>query len=304
MTGDTKVSLEINEKGEVTRVGVKTMKKKIGIVGFGHVGKAMARFFDKHYEVVVHDTALNPPGVLSEWGSTARLTDRAGINECDLAVICVPTPMLDGGMCDTSIVEEVVGWIDTPLILLKSTVSPGTTERLMDRFEKRVVFSPEYCGESSYWTPYAFHRDIVETPFFIFGGHSQDTTEAVDFFLPVAGPVKKYVQTDPWNAELAKYMENSFYALKIAFCYEFSEIAKAMGMDFNEVRELWLLDPRINPMHTAVFAGNKKPFGGKCLPKDVAGIIEKAESAGYDPQLLKEVLATNERIGKLREEKA
>lgn len=296
MNDDEKVPLQINEKGEVTGVGSKPARKKIGIVGFGYVGKAMAKFFELHYDVFIHD-----PEYPSQRNQLHSFVDRDGINECDLAVVCVPTPMVEGGVCDTSIVKEVVGWIDTPLILLKSTVPPGTTEWLMDKFQKRVVFSPEYCGESSYWTPYAFHRDIVETPFFIFGGRSRDTSEAVDFFLPVAGPVKKYVQTDPWNAELAKYMENSFYALKIAFCYEFAEIAKAMEMDFNEVRELWLLDPRINPMHTAVFTGNKKPFGGKCLPKDVAGIIEKSESAGYDPTLLKEVLATNERIGKLRE---
>jgi len=265
------------------------MKKKIGIVGYGYVGKAMARFFMNHYEVIYTDPTI------------PCSASREEINECDLAVICVPTPSMENGRCDLSIVAHSVKWIEAPLILIKSTVPPGATQRLIDDSGKRIVFSPEYCGESSYWTPYKFHSDIKETPFFIFGGDPYDTSEMVDFFLPVTGPVKTYRQTDSFSAELAKYMENSFYATKIAFCYEFAEIAKAMGGDFNEVRELWLLDPRINPMHTAVFKSNNQPFSGKCLPKDLNAIIQESIYYEYIPHLLQEVLDTNQRIRFLRE---
>lgn len=268
--------------------------KKIGIVGYGYVGKAMARFFTGHYEVFVYD-----PAHPAADHPLHTFVDQEGINQCDLAVVCVPTPMTAEGECDTSIVIEAIDWIKTPLILLKSTVTPGTTEFLARTLEKRIVFSPEYCGESSYWTPYRFHTDIKETPFFIFGGEPDATSEMVDYFLPVTGPVKTYRQTDAHSAELAKYMENSFYAMKIVFCYEFFMIAQRMGCDFNEVRELWLLDPRINPMHTAVFKGNEKPYSGKCLPKDLAAIIEEARTLGYEPSLLSAVKDANERIGKL-----
>jgi UDPglucose 6-dehydrogenase len=263
------------------------MKKKVGIVGYGYVGKAMHGFFYDHYETFIYDEPL-------------KIGAREQINECDLAVVCVPTPMRKDGSCDISIVRDVVNWLATPNILLKSTVPPGTTDFLQQRYGKRIVFSPEYCGESSYWSPYKFHTDVRETPFFIFGGASEATSAMVDFFLPVTGPVKTYRQTTAKAAELAKYMENCFYATKIMFCYEMAEVAKAMAVDFNDVRELWLLDPRINPMHTAVFKENARPFSGKCLPKDLSALIESSIEWGYTPEFLKAVRDSNSRLAEIR----
>lgn len=272
------------------------MKKAVGIVGYGYVGKAMYKFFEKHYTTRAYDPmymgkdADCPPGFV----------EQVYLNQCDVGVVCVPTLMSDSGRCTTDIVEEVVGWLETPLIIIKSTVEPGTTDRLKAKTGKRIIFAPEYCGESSYWSPYLWDREVKETPFFIFGGDPKDTSEAVDLYFPITGPVKTYRQTTAKSAEMAKYMENSFYATKITFAYEMACICKAAGLDYNEVRELWLLDPRINPMHTAVFAQNDNPFGGRCLPKDITALASWAESIGYRPELLWEVLESNKRIGEHR----
>jgi nucleotide sugar dehydrogenase len=269
--------------------------RSIGIIGLGYVGKAMAKLFEKHYNVFGFD-----PNPTPEFPQD-RLTNREGINKCDLAIICVPTQQNSDGSCDTTIVDATVDWLKTPLILIKSTVAIGSTEQLTKKTGKRIVFSPEYCGESSYWTPHSFHTEIVESPYFIFGGNPEDTSELVEWFLPVTGPTKRYLQTDSKTAELTKYMENTFFATKITFCYEFAQLCKAVGADYHKVRELWLEDPRINPMHTAVFEGNAKPFSGKCLPKDLAAIIDSALKAGFRPQLLEAVQDTNENLGKLRQ---
>jgi UDP-glucose 6-dehydrogenase len=122
----------------------------------------------------------------------------------------------------------------------------------------------------------------------------------IDFFMPVCGPTKQYRVTDARTAETVKYMENTFFATKIAFCYEIAEICRTLGVDYNQARELWLLDPRINPMHTAVFNDNDRPFSGKCLPKDLSALVTRAEEAGYNANLLKEVLSTNDRLAELR----
>ena len=275
--------------------------KKVGIVGYGYVGKAMAEFFSNHYKVKVYDPAYTPGDIDVDFcdidpHENIAFVHKEEINDCDYGIICVPTPPGDDNECDTSLVEDIVSWIETPLILIKSTVSVGTTERLKQAYEKRVVFSPEYCGESSYWTPYDFHTDVKCTPFFTFGGDRKDTSAFVDLYMPVVGPTKTYRQTTSQAAEMAKYMENVFYASKIVFCYEMSEICDAMQIDYNEVRELWLLDPRINPMHTAVFPENKAPFAGKCLPKDTNALVSIAEKHGYDAKLIKEVLLSNSRI--------
>jgi UDPglucose 6-dehydrogenase len=268
------------------------MRQKVGIVGYGYVGRAMYNFFKKHYDVFVHDV---------QDVKDVPIVERDEINSCDLSLICVPTPMGSNGRCDTSLVDEVVSWLKTPITIIKSTVEVGTTAALSKLHNKNLVFSPEYCGESSYWSPYLWDRDVKETPFFIFGGSPECTSRCVDFYLPVAGPVKKYIQTSSCAAEMAKYMENSFYATKIAFCYEMAEICQAAGIDYNTVRELWLNDPRINPMHTAVFEKNDSAFGGKCLPKDLSALHNFAKSQlNYEPKLLGEVLESNNRIGKIR----
>ena len=268
-------------------------KSNIGIIGYGYVGKAMFKLFNGHYSVRVCDPLyphLSYSATIEEINKT-----------CALAIICTPTPPKDSGECDTSIVEAVLDKLRTPMALLKSTVAIGTCDRLARKFGGLFVFSPEYCGESSYWTPYAFHEEVVETPFFIFAGPQEGTSKAIDYFIPVCGPTKRYIQTTNYRAaEMAKYMENSFYAMKIAACYEFAEIARVLGVDWNEVRELWLADPRLNPMHTAVFSGNTLPFSGKCLPKDISGLVYAAQQAGYNPELFQQTILSNSRLGKIR----
>ncbi len=281
------------------------MTKRVGIVGYGYVGKAMTEFFQNHYSVFVYDPAYDPDDITSDYHDivpheNVSFVGKEEINDCDYGIICVPTPASEEGECDTSMVEDAVSWLETPLILIKSTVSVGTTSRLRDTYDKRVVFAPEYCGESSYWTPYDFHTDVKCTPFFTFGGDSKDTSAFVDLYMPIVGPTKQYRQTTSDAAEMAKYMENIFYASKIVFCYEMSEICETMDIDYNEVRELWLLDPRINPMHTAVFPENQAPFAGKCLPKDTNALVNSAEKYGYSAELIKEVLRSNERIRQIR----
>ena len=290
--------------------------KKIAIIGMGYVGQAMAQFFARRYEIVGFDL---PPGKTrgARWTNRSHLDDQ-GIQDrpwhsgdgwegpdlfnekvpCDLAVVCVLTPQAPDGSCDTSIVEEVVGWLETPLILLKSTVPPGTTDRLRETTGKRIVFSPEYTGESAYYTPppYDFASDVAKEPWYTFGGDSADCDAIIEFFVPIAGPCKTYHKCTAAEAEMAKYMENAFYAIKIAAVYEFKAICETLGISWHSAREAWLLDPRIGPMHTAAWTKEGPPFGGKCLPKDTAALVRFAREAGYDASLFAEVLATNERL--------
>ena len=129
----------------------------------------------------------------------------------------------------------------------------------------------------------------------IFGGASEDTQAVIEFVKPVMGADCRYWQTDATTAELVKYMENSWGAMKVTFCNEFYEIARAHGVDYNELRELFLLDGRTERMHTVVFE-KKRGYGGKCFPKDVKAIIRSSEEHGYIPALLKEVDMTNDKF--------
>ena len=78
------------------------------------------------------------------------------------------------------------------------------------------------------------------------------------------------------------------------------QISKAVGVDYNEVRELWLLDPRMGASHTCVFSSKKNPYDGKCLPKDIAALVFSSTESNYKPEFMEEVIKSNERIGNLR----
>ena len=250
--------------------------RKVAIIGVGYVGKGMVNFFKDHYEVITKD----------------REGDYTEVNKCDLAVVCVPTPMRKDGHCDTSIVEEVVKNLETPVIWIRSTIRPGLTEKLKRLTGKRIVFSPEYMGESKYWTPYKFHKDEKEIPYFVLGGCPADTGYVIDMIVPIVGAKKIFYQCSATEAELVKYMENTFFATKVEFANEWRDICEAFGCNYWSVREGWALDPRVEPMHTAVFK-DERGFGGKCFPKDLSGIIEASKKKKYTPRLLWQVWLNN-----------
>ena len=262
---------------------------KIGIIGYGYVGKAVYEYFKTHYTVMFYDPYVE--------GSVSK----EEINQCDLGVVCVFTPSKPNGDCDISIVEESISWLNTPLILIKSTIKIGTTRMLKEKTGKRICFSPEYIGESLYDTGmFNFNKSMKNHSFYTFGGDKKDTACLVDLFQVVSGPNKVYKQTDETSAEIAKYMENAYFSTKLTFCYEFSEICRANGVDYNEVRECWLLDPRIGTSHTSVFMNKTTPYDGKCLPKDIKAVIAQATEAGYTPEFLADVERNSARITELR----
>lgn len=275
--------------------------KKIAVIGFGHVGKSMARFFQDHFRVFVYDPYVKKIEENLYSQNVLLENNKEIINECDLAVVCIPTPMNDDGSVDLSLINETIKWVDTPFILIKSTVPPGTTQNLVLKTGKKIAFSPEYIGESKYVIQWWKDKtqihptDIKFHDFQIFGGERKTTSEILQFFKKILGPGVIYSQTDSTTAEVTKYMENSWGATKVTFFNEFAKIAETFNVDYDELRELFLLDGRTERMHTAVFK-DERGFRGKCLPKDVNGIVYASKKAGYNPELLDKVLKVNKKL--------
>lgn len=253
---------------------------KIAIIGAGYVGTGMRKIFP---DAVM----IDPPRGM---GSLEDARD------ADLALVCVPTPMRPDGACDTSIVLDVLAQLETELILVKSTVTPGTTACARARTGKRIVFSPEYMGESRYWTPaeYPSPTDPTSHGFVILGGDPQDCSDVADMLLPRLGPATRFRFMGSTEAEIVKYAENAFFALKVTFANELRRICEAADVNYHLVREGWLDDPRVGPMHTAAFR-DKPGFDGKCLPKDIAALASYCRMVGHDPVLLDAVIQTNGR---------
>jgi UDPglucose 6-dehydrogenase len=253
----------------------------IGIIGLGTVGRVMQRLFEPHAQLVTYDVATPEPYPTEQ------------LSLCDFALICVDTPMAADGSCDTSMVEAAVAAVPVDRVLIKSTVAPGTTDRLVAETGKQICFWPEYVSESVYINPTWAGRP-EDVPFLIIGGAPASRSWFLDRLVGILGPTKTYHQCRAIEAELTKYMENAFLATKVAFVNEFYEICRTMDADWHTVREGWLLDPRIGRSHSAVFP-DRRGFDGRCLPKDVQAIVTAASAAGYPPQLLAEVIASNER---------
>jgi len=266
------------------------MNKKIGIVGYGYVGKSVAKFFSDHFDVVIYDPDYS------------ESVSKEEINSCDMAVVSVPTPMSADKSCDLSIIDSTMNWLNTPVILIKSTIPPTTTKRLVEQTGKRIAFSPEYVGEGNYVVPvgkgYPDPQDIKKHEFQIIGGDKETVHDIIQFFKRVLGAEARYFQTDSTTAELCKYMENCFLATKVIFVNEFYDIAKAYGVNFDELREAWLLDGRIGRSHSTVFE-NQRGFSGKCLPKDLNALAYEVENKfGHRPRLLSSVLDINDEYNK------
>ena len=267
---------------------------KIGIIGYGHVGKAMHYIFGD-WVTAIYDPYIKEEDIENYGDEYVALNSKIKFSTLDLAIVCVMTAENKDGSCDLSIVEESVKWLSAlkATILIKSAVTPGTTDKLVEKYKARIAVSPEYFGESKYylppeWSPKAW-------PFHIFGGDKKLTAKCVEIFKPLFNPRTFYYQTDAKTAEMIKYAENVWGATKVTWANEFYEICKSMGINYDEMREGWALDPRVEKMHTSVFENNRG-FGGKCFPKDLKAIIKASEDAGYEPKFLKEVWASNQKF--------
>jgi len=258
------------------------MPMRLGVVGYGVVGSAMVRLFAQftQHEVVIFDKFLPMYS-----GSDQKLA----INRCEVVFLCVPTPTAaDGESCDTSAVEDCVDWITAPMCI-RSTVVPGTVDRLSTPTRKPIAFSPEYLGEQ----PTHPWRNEGSCGFVIIGGPLSLCELVASAYQGCLGPDTKYYYTSARTAELCKYMENCFLASKVAFVNQFYEIATAFGVSFEELRRLWLADPRIGSSHTVVT--EERGFRGRCLPKDLAAMVAAMAPLGGAP-LLKAVQSYNQSL--------
>ena len=213
------------------------IKMQVGIIGLGHVGTAMHNLFK---EAFVYDKFKNI-GTMDD------------INNCDAAFICVPTPMNKNGSCDTTAVDEVLSWCNCKVLIIRSTVRVGYTREMAKKLHKNIVFQPEYYGET---TAHPF-ANLTERSWLSFGGTPEAIDLAIEAYKTVINSNVKIYQASSDEVELAKYMENAFLATKVIFINEMYDICEKLGLNYNQVREIWTADPRIGTSHTFIYKDNR-----------------------------------------------
>ncbi|MCH7786412.1 MAG: UDP-glucose/GDP-mannose dehydrogenase family protein [Chloroflexi bacterium] len=286
---------------------------KISIIGLGYVGSVAAAGLasDGHDVLGIDVSAEKVNGYrkgdipiyeagLSELVNEAvsrgnlRFLHPSEVSEPlgDVILIAVGTPTTDTGAADLSQVRSAIAWVkekqpDGGVIVVKSTIPPGTGERLcasmLNGSPFKYVSNPEFLREGqAIWD--WFHPDRV-----VIGG---DDAEAIDLVKALyKGVDAPYVVTDITSAEMIKYAANAFLATKISFVNEIAALCDRLGATYDDVSEGIALDPRIGPSFLKAGVG----YGGSCFPKDVRALDQLALTNGHNFELLRSVITVNNR---------
>jgi UDPglucose 6-dehydrogenase len=222
-------------------------------------------------------------------GAATAMTDPAGAPE--VVFLCVPTPMGVGGVADLAAVESVVDECRDLLpegcvVVNKSTVPVGTAQRtseLLGRDDVAVVSNPEFLREGT-----AVY-DFLNPDRIVVGCDKQDAAERVAaLYARLGAPT---VLTDAESAELVKYAANCFLAMKLSYVNAVAELCERLGANINDVTEGIGYDHRIGQAFLTPGPG----WGGSCLPKDTAAMLQVADAADFEFRLLRATIDTNTR---------
>lgn len=256
----------------------KKFKVNVGIIGVGWVGGQIKRYFEeiRGYKVGedLHLHDINPARCAGD------------INKADVIFVALPTPRNPkDGSCDTSIVEDAVGKIKgNKIVVIKSTVPPGTTEGLQKKYPRlKMLFNPEFLTESRAWEDMMRpDRQIVG-----FTDKSLDAAHLVLSLLPKAPFMSPWgvgtyrqVRITATEAEIIKYAGNVYFVRKVNWANALAMAAEKMGVDYENVRLGMSADHRIGDSHLDVYHGGYKGWGGYCFPKDLDGFMQFAKKEG------------------------
>ena len=264
----------------------------IGIIGNGFVGSAVGFGFSAQCGV---SNSIIRSYDKDKKKSTHTLFDV--LNNSDYVFISVPTPPAKSGGCDLSYVYDCFDEISIalentqkePILILKSTVIPGTTEQLQDTFpDLKIVFNPEFLTERT------AKQDFISPSRIVLGGDSDNVSQVASLFKWRFGNTMRIIETDTKTAEFIKYMSNGFFTTKISFLNDMYQIASSTGIDWDTAIEGLASDGRAGSSHMQVPGPDGKlGFGGKCFPKDLDAIITYALENKLRPHTLIGALATN-----------
>tara|TARA_Y100001973_G_C5188208_1_gene329210 strand:- start:991 stop:1836 length:846 start_codon:yes stop_codon:yes gene_type:complete len=268
---------------------------KIGIIGNGYVGGATALLKNRNVDVFIYDIdneKCRPRGIVFN-----------DLLRCAFIFVCLPTPMDKEGRCSTHLVSAAVEKLteakyDPERIIVKSTVPVGTCRKL------NVMFMPEFLTEQNW------QHDFLSQKNWILGTNTRNDKTRDELYsifdsawhdgVLVNRPHMTFSTTE--EAELTKYVRNTFLATKVAFFNEIEEFCRVNNVSYRKVRELTLYDERVGDSHTSVPGPDgKRGFGGTCFPKDVDSLLHQVIDSGMVSYIL--MAARNRNVDIDRKEK-
>ena len=264
-----------------------------GIIGNGFVGQATSLLSCTDNQCYIYD--------IDSSKCIPKGTTLQDIYTCDIIFIAVPTPMEKNGKCHihiiTQIIQDMEKHIDlnTSLVVLRSTIPPGTSNQM------NCYFMPEFLTEKNYT------QDFIHNKHWLFGLKNEDTASSQNKLF------KTYITTLFDNAykhnkikyntvhfipnkeaEMVKLFRNSYLATKVSFCNEIHEFCTLQHIDYNKMIQYATLDNRITDSHTTVPGPDGKfGFGGTCFPKDLHNVYHEIQTLGMKSYIISNVLKRN-----------
>ncbi len=255
---------------------------RIGIIGLGAVGSANKAGFDylKH-KVIVHDIILN-----------TKITD---VCRTEINYICVPTPQGEDGRCDTSIIESVIEELHIcnykGIIAIRSTVEPGFTESMIAKYSNLTIcFVPEFLRER------CAEDDFIDNHKLLAIG-----THDIAVFNKIKkshGKLPEHIEhLTPNEAEVLKYFNNVYAALRVTFANNMYEICEKLNCDYTIIKNAYIKTGKSIDMYLDVNP-NLRGYGGMCLPKDTLAIASLMKELDINLELIRSIHNDNEKFKK------
>ena len=262
---------------------------RVGILGYGSVGRAVGQLSS------VFPVAIYDPNI----AAYSHTTHKDEALAADVVFCCAPTNALPDGSLDTSIVEALIcdfaSRKSAGLFVIKSTVTPGTTQILAARYGvDRLVSCPEFLSERTADADFSNPVDVV------IGGAPADAASlraCLDHFYQFGEDSARYALCSATEAELVKSARNAFYAAKISFMNELAVVCARLDVDYASFRQHLTMKgehPWLNGQHTLVPGPDGRfGYGGKCLAKDARDLLELSVSLGAPMRMIETSLAVN-----------
>lgn len=250
------------------------MGKSVSLIGNGYLGQAYANVFP---EALIYD---EPKEMYA--GEATLEAGRLAVNATDLSLVAVPTDPMENGELDTSIVEGVVDWLETDLILIKSALYPGTTDKLVEKTGKRIATGVELIGMGNYYVdPSEFPdtKDPSKHKTIIVGGELATATACAEVLWDKMQPNIRIHLVSALEAEIVKLVENSYPAMKVTFINALFELCQKADANFIRVHQAWSSDSRVDGFHQRTVSF-KRGWASHCWSKDVPALATFAESVG------------------------
>jgi UDPglucose 6-dehydrogenase len=252
---------------------------KIGIIGYGYVGSAVAASYPND-EILINDPQ-HPSSTVEELKE-----------QCRAIFVCVPTPQSDTGECDTSILESVLDKLSdyTGVIIAKSTASPAIYQELQQRHNYKLAHVPEFLTQARAKFDYVNPHKIVV------GCYHEIRHEVADVLMNSAINFDRvdieYCSIQ--EASFFKYLANTQLAIKVVVNNEYADLAQQLGVKWERVVDIARTDYRLGATHWAVPGPDgARGFGGACFPKDTAALNHIANTNGVELTMLSTAIAKN-----------